>query len=167
MEQILLWWPAKGKTRMRKILLTLALVSLSALSISPSHAAKTADQQPKLKQLMANFKQKCDSDIKKYCGDVTPGQGRVAACLRSKEDKLSDSCRTAYNGTLDDVSKRMERAEIAFRKQCGNDVQKFCAEVPSGQGRLWNCLDQHESDLSQSCKNFQANVEQKVDEYLS
>lgn len=152
---------------MRQLLLALTIVSLSTLSISTSHGAKTSDQQPKFKQSMANVKQKCSSDIKKLCGDVTPGQGRIAACLRSKEDKLTDSCRTAYNNTLDDVSKRLERAEIAFRKQCGNDVQKFCAEVPSGQGRLWNCLDQHESDLSQSCKNFQVNLEQKVDEYLS
>ncbi|MFL5812592.1 MAG: cysteine rich repeat-containing protein [Bdellovibrionia bacterium] len=151
---------------MKPILLALAIASFGMVSVSPSHAAANSNQQPKLKNLMANVKEKCGSDIKTYCGDVTPGQGRIAACLKSKEDKLSESCRTAYQGTVDDVSKRMDRAEVAFRKQCGNDVQKFCADTPSGQGRIWSCLDQHKSDLSKSCKNFQTKVEQKVDEYL-
>jgi hypothetical protein len=32
---------------------------------------------------------------------------------------------------------------------------------------LWNCLENHEGHLSNSCKNFQVRLEQKVDDYLS
>ncbi len=31
----------------------------------------------------------CKAEIEKYCKNVTPGQGRVLACLYAYEDKLS------------------------------------------------------------------------------
>lgn len=152
---------------MNKIFYALLAVAITTISPQLTHADTSKSPSPKLKDSMAKVKDQCKSDISKFCGDVTPGKGRVAACLQSKEDKLSESCRTAYVGALDDLSKRMERAELAFRRECGPDVQKFCSEVPSGQGRLWNCLENHEGNLSNSCKNFQVRLEQKVDDYLS
>ncbi len=38
-----------------------------------------------------------------FCADVEPGQGRVHACLRAKEDVISPKCRT--------MERRMEEME--------------------------------------------------------
>lgn len=35
----------------------------------------------------------CQADIKQYCGNVTPGEGRMMACLKSYEDKVSAGCK--------------------------------------------------------------------------
>jgi hypothetical protein len=36
--------------------------------------------------------------------------------------------------------------------QCSDDVGKFCAEIRQGRGHLIECLRQHESELSASCR---------------
>jgi hypothetical protein len=36
---------------------------------------------------------------------------------------------------------------------CVADVQKLCADVAAGQGRIQACLKQHESQLSEACRN--------------
>jgi len=41
---------------------------------------------------------------------------------------------------------------------CHDDVQKFCAKVKPGQGRVSRCLMGHEADLSQTCKTRLENV---------
>lgn len=38
-------------------------------------------------------------------------------------------------------------------KPCEEDVQKFCAKVKAGEGRMSKCLKDHEGDLSQACKS--------------
>jgi Cysteine rich repeat len=35
---------------------------------------------------------------------------------------------------------------------CQSDVQQFCKDVSPGGGRLAQCLKQHESELSSTCK---------------
>ena len=35
---------------------------------------------------------------------------------------------------------------------CMADVQKFCHDVPMGEGRVQGCLKAHEADLSTTCK---------------
>lgn len=35
----------------------------------------------------------CAADVKKLCGDVKPGEGRVKACLQKNLDKLSEGCK--------------------------------------------------------------------------
>lgn len=150
---------------MKKLELTVLVVAAGFLGYGASHA-ETSSEKQNLQQTVSRLQDKCGSDVDKLCSGVTPGEGRIAACLESKEDQLSDSCKTAWKSTKQDLSKRMDQADVAFRKNCGSDVQKFCSDVPSGKGRLWSCLDQHRSDLSNSCKTFQAKIEQKVDKFL-
>lgn len=152
---------------MNKFILTALAMWVGSISLSCAYAQTPSPQEPTLKQTMASLKESCKDDIKKYCSDVTPGQGRVAACIKSQENHLSTTCKSAWVGARKDISKRIDKADVAFRKSCGADVQKFCSNVPSGEGRLMNCLDQHESDLSSSCKNFQVRLDKKLDEAMS
>jgi len=35
----------------------------------------------------------CDGDIQKYCGEITPGDGRVQSCMKAKKELISPACR--------------------------------------------------------------------------
>jgi Cysteine rich repeat len=39
----------------------------------------------------------CKADYAKYCSGVTPGGGRIAACLEKQHDQLSEACQKALN----------------------------------------------------------------------
>jgi hypothetical protein len=43
----------------------------------------------------------CRDDLKAYCSDVKPGEGRLIDCIGKNKDKISDRCKQA----IKDVSK--------------------------------------------------------------
>jgi len=87
----------------------------------------------------------CREDAQRLCADITPGDGRILACLKSKEDKLSPACKARF----EEGKKRLEQAKQA----CAGDVQKFCKDVQPGGGRLVQCLKGNYDALSPECKN--------------
>lgn len=151
----------KNKTPMYALLIPFVFAGLQMAQ------SASADSQPTMNQLANSVQTSCQTDINQFCSDVTPGHGRILSCLNSKQDQLSDGCRVAKATAEENISQRMDKANVAFRKDCGSDVQKYCADVPSGQGRVLECLSHHKADLSNSCSKFQAKLEQKLSEFLS
>jgi Golgi apparatus protein 1 len=47
---------------------------------------------------------------------------------------------------------------------CRADVERFCAGVQPGQGRIVECLQQHESDLSAACKEKRDSFRERTEE---
>ena len=93
----------------------------------------------------------CKQELETYCKDVTPGQGRVLACLYSRSDKLSGQCEYA----LYDAAVQLERAVSALSyvvNECDSDLEKLCSGVPAGQGRLLNCLETNDKQVSGRCR---------------
>lgn len=93
----------------------------------------------------------CKTEIETYCKDVTPGEGRVLACLYAHQDKLSGKCEYA----LYDASARLERAVAALTylaNECAADLAEHCSGVKAGEGRLLECLKANEAKLSSRCK---------------
>lgn len=43
----------------------------------------------------------CIWDIERFCGDVTPGGGRMGACLKQNEDNLSPICKAQFDKNSD------------------------------------------------------------------
>ena len=41
---------------------------------------------------------------------------------------------------------------------CAADIEKFCAKVPMGGGRIQACLKEHEKELSPECAASHANL---------
>lgn len=94
----------------------------------------------------------CEKELTTYCKDVTPGEGRVLACLYAFEDKLSAKCEYA----LYDAASQLERAVAALSyavNECRDDLQKLCSGTQPGQGRLLNCLKKNEKSVSNRCKD--------------
>jgi hypothetical protein len=42
----------------------------------------------------------CKADYAKYCSGVTPGGGRIVACLNKQHNSLSEACKTALGARM-------------------------------------------------------------------
>jgi len=94
----------------------------------------------------------CKVEIEKYCTQVTPGEGRVLACLYAHGDKLSAKCEFA----LYDAAVQLERAVAALTyvaNECDADLDKYCGAIAPGEGRLLDCLEKYDKQVSKRCKN--------------
>jgi hypothetical protein len=132
----------RKENRMKKSYLL--FFTLTALVFAGTSALAAED----LVQTVVNG---CKQELETYCKDVTPGQGRVLACLYSRSDKLSSQCEYA----LYDAAVQLERAVAALSyvvNECKDDLEKLCSGVPAGQGRLLNCLETNDSKVSGRCK---------------
>jgi hypothetical protein len=101
--------------------------------------------------IVDSVKKGCDKELKTYCKDVTPGEGRVLACLYAYEDKLSGQCEYA----LYDAAAQLERAVNALSyavNECRDDLTKFCSDIKPGEGRLLQCIDKNDTKVSGRCK---------------
>lgn len=93
----------------------------------------------------------CKKELDTYCKEVTPGEGRILACLYAYSDKLSGRCEYA----LYDAAAQLERAVAALTyvaNECRGDLEKFCANIQPGQGRLAACLEKNDDKVSGRCK---------------
>jgi hypothetical protein len=102
----------------------------------------------------------CKVELEKYCSNVTPGEGRVLACLYAYNDKLSGRCEYA----LYDAAVRLERAVAALSyavNECSSDLKKFCGNVEAGEGRLLDCLQKNDAQVSPRCKQARKDVGMK------
>ncbi len=93
----------------------------------------------------------CETDLKAYCSQVTPGDGRIVACLYAHEDTLSESCDAATEDHANLLDWFFESVRYVM-DQCANDIQKHCADVAFGGGRIFSCLVEKTSSLTDGCK---------------
>ena len=123
------------------------MIVLVALAILPM-LITSANAQQGLVETVVNG---CKVEIEKYCSQVTPGQGRVLACLYAHGDKLSGKCEYA----LYDAAVQLERAVAALSyvaNECDADLEKYCSSIAPGEGRLLECLEKHDKQVSGRCK---------------
>jgi len=103
-----------------------------------------------LEKIVKSVAEGCNKEIRTYCSNVTPGEGRVLACLFSHQDKLSGRCEYA----LYDAAVQLERAVAALTyvaNECDADLETYCANIRPGEGRLVQCLKKNEKKLNQRC----------------
>ncbi len=92
----------------------------------------------------------CETELKNYCQDVTPGEGRILACLYAYGDKLSGQCEFA----LYDAAAQLERfvASLSYvANECDQDIDKYCASVEAGEGRILACLEAQGTNIQGRC----------------
>ena len=85
----------------------------------------------------------CAADVKKFCGDVKPGQGAIAKCMKAHETELSPACRESSKA-------RAEKAE-RVREECKADAEKLCKGIAPGGGRILSCLKSRQPELQPAC----------------
>ena len=122
---------------------TILLVMVAAVFMLVSNVIAAQD----LVETVANG---CEKELTSYCSQVTPGEGRILACLYAHNDKLSGKCEFA----LYDAAVQLERFVAALSylaNECDEDLDKFCTGVAAGEGRLLKCLDDNSEKISKRC----------------
>jgi hypothetical protein len=91
----------------------------------------------------------CRADVEKHCAGVERGGGGLGRCLREHQAELTPACRDHLAARHE---KMRARAEAVFAA-CESDLAKHCPGKEPGEGGLMRCLRDHESDLTQPCKD--------------
>lgn len=126
---------------MKKRFFLLVVVAIFFVSNSSAWAAD---------KIVETVAKGCEKELTSYCKDVTPGEGRILACLYAHSDKLSGQCEYA----LYDSAVQLERFVAALTyvaNECDEDIDKFCANVAIGEGRILKCLDENANKISERC----------------
>ncbi len=93
----------------------------------------------------------CETSILHFCDTVTPGNGRIMACLYAHEDKVSGACDDVTN----DVSTILDSVFAKINdvlSECTPDIEKLCSDAKFGEGRMLTCLSENSASLSEGCK---------------
>ncbi|MES0870261.1 cysteine rich repeat-containing protein [Pseudovibrio sp. SCP19] len=95
--------------------------------------------------------QACEPEIKAHCSEVTPGEGRIFACMYAYEDKLSAKCSHAIDDLADAMDFLFANANEALAI-CAPDIEAQCSETEVGGGRILTCLSEKQDKVGAECK---------------
>jgi hypothetical protein len=128
------------------LVLTLGFLARPGAAQTPVQDVTTAMQGQLGEQVLDG----CNTELARFCAEVTPNEGRLLACLYAHGDRLSKQCDYAlYNAAA-----RLERAISAVTyvaSECRAELERHCAQVEVGEGRVAQCLTDHASQLSPGC----------------
>jgi hypothetical protein len=88
---------------------------------------------------------KCEAAVQQSCPDSLSGEDR-RWCVLQRIKRLGPSCQQIMQQRL----VRWKEAD-GFRLACAEDVKRVCLAIQPGEGRILQCLQEHEQDLSEGC----------------
>jgi Cysteine rich repeat len=144
------------------LLARLAFLPLLAVLAAGSASAQTdiaKGIQEKLAAEAAKLEQSCAIDIKKYCSDVTPGEGRMIYCMQAHEDKISPKCAYDLEEAAADVQLSADNLKEAI-SACKAEISGVCGKTQPGQGRIAACLFANKSTASKACGEILGKIEE-------
>jgi hypothetical protein len=146
---------------MMHLLATLGVLSLLAILPASSAFAQTDIAkaiQEKLAAEAAKLENSCADDIKKFCSDVTPGEGRILYCMHAHEDKISAKCAYDLEEAATDVQLSADLLKEAIGA-CKAEITGVCGKTQPGQGRIAACLLANKSTASKDCGEVLGKIE--------
>ena len=102
----------------------------------------------RLESAIERVEDACGGDIEEYCGDVTPGGGRIAACMHAHADALSRGCRFSLFRTARNIRNAVEN----IASECWNNIQSQCGS----EQNVGECARQKSASLSPTCQTVVA-----------
>jgi hypothetical protein len=124
---------------------------LLLLVTSPAFAAG----DPLLKgtqDALDTFTTGCQQELTTFCKDVTPGEGRLLACLYAFQDKVTPRCERALYDSVGQLDRMLTNLSFAIG-ECRDDLRSYCADIKPGEGRLLDCLKNNEAKISGRCNS--------------
>jgi hypothetical protein len=125
-----------------------------ALGVLVVAAAAPAAAEESLVEYVVNA---CEGDLKQYCSQVTPGEGRLLHCVAAHEDKLSGQCEYALYQAAS-LLEQLSMAIVYVAQSCEAEIKTHCGEVEAGEGRILACLEENDASLGDSCKKALADT---------
>jgi hypothetical protein len=116
-------------------------------------AAPAVAQDSLLEYVMTS----CEADIKQYCSQVTPGEGRLLHCAAAHEDKLSGQCSYALYQAAS-LLEQLSMAIVYVAESCETEIKTLCGDVKAGEGRVLSCLEGNSESLGEPCKKALADT---------
>jgi Golgi apparatus protein 1 len=117
--------------------------------------------QEKLAAEAAKLENSCADDIKKFCSDVTPGEGRMIYCMQAHEDKISPKCAFDLEEAATDVQLSADNLKEAVAA-CKAEITGVCGKIQPGQGRVAACVMANRATASKSCVEAIEKIEAMV-----
>jgi hypothetical protein len=117
--------------------------------------------QEKLAAEATKLENSCAEDIKKYCSDVTPGEGRMIYCMQAHEDKISPKCAFDLEEAATDIQLSADNLKDAVIA-CKAEITGVCGKTQPGQGRIAACLMANKSTASKDCLEAIGKIEAMV-----
>jgi hypothetical protein len=128
-----------------------SLTLLAAVFVSAQVLAEGKKLAEKLPNVVLTSEVKgCEADVQKYCPGLDPNSQKAFMCLMAYEEKISDDCKLGILEAA--MAIKMGAAALDYSiSECEADADKHCLDVEPGEGRMVNCLKNHESDVSKEC----------------
>ena len=104
----------------------------------------------------------CANDLEVYCSQVTPGDGRLSACIYAHEDKVTDECDAATENLSTLMDWFLETVRYAY-DQCADDIRNHCGGTEFGDGRILSCLTGKSSELTDGCQEAVLNFSERLE----
>ena len=148
----------------RNLSLTMVLAfCVLAIGSTFSNAQTKISEQAiaKAEAAISKIRKACAADIKNFCGKVTPGEGRLALCMLAHEDQVSDVCFATVFDVADNIDLALSNISRAA-DVCEEEIDKHCASIEPGGGRIAQCLIDKESELASACRAEVAGVKARV-----
>jgi Cysteine rich repeat len=140
------------------ILATLGVLAVLLIGSATAQTDISKAIQEKLAGEAAKLEQSCADDIKKYCSDVTPGEGRMIYCMHAHEDKISPKCAYDLEEASADVQLSIDNLKEAI-SACTVEISGVCGKIQPGQGRIAACLFANRSTASTACGEILGKIE--------
>jgi len=96
------------------------------------------------------FTEGCQQELTTFCKDVTPGEGRILACIYAFQDKITPRCEYALYDSVSQLDRTLTNLSYAIG-ECRDDLKSYCADIKPGEGRLLECLKNNEKKISNRC----------------
>ena len=101
---------------------------------------------------------KCGSEGKEYCTHVTPGGGRLIACLNQNRfmANMGAGCNAVLTSAYDTKERMMHTVAMSSSPACQKDVARLCKDVAVPSTRSMHvCLTEHKDELSPLCRKLE------------
>lgn len=134
---------------MKKRMMLVLLLNLT-LAL-PSYAAKDVLMQ-EAQGALDTFTEGCQQELTTFCKDVTPGEGRILACLYAFQDKVSPRCEYALYDSISQLDRTLSNLAYAVG-ECRDDLNTYCSEIKPGEGGLLDCLNRNEGKIRNRCNS--------------
>ena len=129
-----------------RIALLSAAVAAVAVAYSSNSSAES-NLKERLAAAVETVEGACASDVRKFCGNVTRGEGRLLQCMQAYDDQLSYRCQFGLYRASRNLEAALSRVE-RIADACWTDIQEKCADTD----KIGQCVMEKRTSLSQPCQ---------------